>query len=168
MAYAFRQHGAETVQLLDPTRRFICPKGATYQVISLLRSGFSSLDSDRNSVICPRSFFASTTERRGRYVAQLLDGTFTYYALTTDKATSQFLHESIRSLSLFLDTNFIFSVLDLHTNPFDNSSREVIEAIEQQDSPFKLYFHVATLKELQNTIEYYGSRLKYGNLGSDS
>ena len=112
MARAFRQHGALAVQLLDPN-----VPTAVADVASLgsyldesIHETCPSFDLDvvRREVV---AFFGTMTPARSRYVAQLLDGTFTFFALTVNEATAAYLRDSLSALKLFLDTNFIFGLL---------------------------------------------------------
>lgn len=161
MAKAFQRHGVETIQLLDPRRT---DTGNN-------RGGLSSLLEQSVNETCHEMskdaamehiphFFVDAPPRRAKYVAQLLDGTFTYFALTVDQATSAYLREGISPLLLFLDTNFIFGALNLHLNPFNEVAREIIDTIHKHTLPYKLYFHDETLLELRRVVGAVAGRLK--------
>jgi hypothetical protein len=98
------------------------------------------------------NFFSSLTSHRTKYLTQLLDGTFTYFALTVDQFTSTYLREGISPLTLFIDTNVIFGLLGLSDTALNNASRELIEAIKKHRLPFTLYYHEQTLRELRKVI----------------
>jgi hypothetical protein len=107
-----------------------------------------------------RDFFNTTTLDRTRYLAQLLDGTFTFFALSADDATSGFLRNSLPDLKLFLDTNFIFGLVGVNDDELNTIARELIEFIQVNGFPFVLYYHEKTLEEAERTLGAIGARLK--------
>jgi hypothetical protein len=158
---AFRQHGALAIQLLDPN----IPTPAT-EVSSL----GAYLDEARRET-CPTlekqlvdeevsNFFQTMSPLRTRYIAQLLDGTFTFFALTVHDGTSQYLRNELSPLKLFLDTNFIFGLLDMHENPMSDVSKELIVFIVHQGFPYTLHVHERTLKEIRQTLDAMANRLR--------
>jgi hypothetical protein len=161
MGKAFQRHGVETIQLL---RNIKFEGTAEFKTLSTyLVEATSELEGYISSDLaseCIRIFFRTSTPERTKYVAQLLDGTFTFFALANDKATTEFLGQSISPLSLFLDTNFIFGIMDLHVNPLVDVSKELLEVIKACNLPFKLYYHKETLAEIRRTISSIGYRLK--------
>lgn len=161
MAKAFCQHGALTVQLLDPN----APAPAT-ELVSL-RALLDAAVAESCPTLDPEmvgqsvsGFFETSSSTRSRYVAQMLDATFTFFALRVDEATAAYLRGTLAPLKLFLDTNFIFGLLDLHVNPLREVSKELIAFIQAQGFPYKLYYHERTLKELRETIDRVASRLR--------
>ena len=161
MAKAFCQHGVLTVQMLDPGM----PTSDSDQVSlrALLEASIAETCSGLDSVVVRQavsSFFETSSAIRSRYVAQMLDATFTFFALKADDATVAYLRDGLSPLKLFLDTNFIFGLLDLHENPTREVSKELITLIKAQGFPFTLHFHERTLKELRDTIDNMASRLR--------
>jgi chemotaxis protein histidine kinase CheA len=159
MAKAFMHHGALAVQLLDPTSP-TAPADAV-NLRGYLDEAIEEClaDSDHARVrILISSFFADATVIRARYIAHLLDATFTFFALTIHESTP-YLRDSLAPLKLFLDTNFIFGLFDMHDNPMSGVSKELIEVISKGGFPFTLYFHERTLKEIQGTVAGAASRL---------
>ncbi len=160
MASAFRQHGALTLELLDAGVGGGAGSGpGMFRIVdeALEQTGLTSNPDARGAIEC---FFNSQTPLRSRYLAQLLDGTFTFFALTLDRATADYLIQGLKPLDLFLDTNFIFGVLGLHLDYFSDISRDVLDLIQNGGFPFSLYVHPRTLKELQTTIGFIGARLR--------
>jgi len=161
MAKAFKRHGAETLLLLDPKQPLDDENKKSLSVY--LSEAVSECCEDvphdlaNNSV---HQFFLTSTPSRTKYLAQLLDGTFTFFALSVDESTSTFLRDSLTTLTLFLDTNFIFGILNLHSNPLSEVSQELVKVITEENFPFKLVYHEETLLELQRTIHSIGDRLK--------
>ncbi len=66
-------------------------------------------------------------------------------------------------LALFLDTNFIFGLLDLSSSPLVDVTKELVRIIQANNLPFKLYYHEKTLEEFLKAIEVVGNRLKGKN-----
>jgi hypothetical protein len=161
MASAFKRHGAETVLLLDPSN----------PISSEIRGTLSTYLDEAVKAHCNNitremafrlitGFFTDSPTNRTRYIAQLLDGTFTYYAITVDQFAAIYLKEGIAPLSLFLDTNFIFAILDFGDNPLKDVSLELLEVVKKYNLPFKLYFHEETLNELRRVIGTAGDSLR--------
>lgn len=105
-----------------------------------------------------KAFFESSTPARTKYLAQLLDNTFTFYAVSIHEAAARYMR-ALPALTLFFDTNFIFGLLGLHTNSLGDVGKELISFIRENKFPFKLYFHEETLAEIQRTIAGIGRRL---------
>ena len=161
MSKAFRRHGAETLRLLSTD---VDIDGSDFRPLSTflheaITRNCNNLPQDEVKE-CIRDFFRTSTPQRTKYLVQLLDGTFTFFALTIDDATARYLRESIYPLNIFLDTNFIFGILELHSNPFVQVSKELIDIIRSNSFPFTLYYHEETLDEIQRTIRSIGARLK--------
>jgi hypothetical protein len=161
MARTFRQHGALAAQLLTPS----LPAHAD-DAVSLAGSLDAALQ-ETCPVMDPEvvrtavsGFFEDVTADRTRYLAQLLDGTFTFFALTANEATARYLRGQLSPLKLFLDTNFIFGLLDLHENPMSEVSKQLIALVREQNFPFTLHYHERTLREIRQTLEPAASRLR--------
>jgi hypothetical protein len=160
MAKAFQRHGAETTMLLKPPDE--ASKAVDRTLMSYQKEAFKECcahtpeDLATNAI---RKFFVESTPSRARYVAQLLDGTFSFYAVCVDEATSNYLKSAIKPVAIFLDTNFMFGLLKLHDNPLNQVSEELVEAIQQHQFPFKLYYHERTLEEFQAALKRIRDRL---------
>jgi len=57
------------------------------------------------------------------------------------------------NLELFLDTNFIFGILDLHKNKEDASAIEILEEVRNNKLPFRLVYHPETLAEFKRAFD---------------
>ncbi len=158
LALAFRRHGAETVYLLDPNA--IVPEGTltSYFDEAVARAGLAPHRPVAQSAI--DIFFHQSTAARSSYLVQLLDGTFTFYALSLDEATISYLRESLSPLTIFLDTNYIFGLLDLHDNVFMRASKELVRFIRENNLPFHLYYHEYTFAEIDRTLSAQADRLR--------
>ncbi len=161
LAKVFYRHGVETIQLLAPA----VPISAEAEkgLAAYLNEAVREKCDDTCSAVARdaiQAFFQTSTPLRTQYLAQLLDGTFTFFALSVDEATSAYLKGSLTSLRLFLDTNFIFGILNISTNPLVDVSQELIEFIKIHKLPFKLYYREETLEEMYRTIHPIAERLK--------
>ena len=157
---SFQRHGIETVRLLSPDIQegdILQTRLSTY-LDRAVDEIPGALPKDQ-VVPCIKAFFMTLTPERTKYLAQLLDGTFTFFALTVDQATSAYLSHSISRLDLFLDTNFIFDLLGLHTQPSPDVSQLLVRTIRELKLPFHLYYHEETLDEIQRTIEGMAQRI---------
>ncbi|MGA2307519.1 MAG: hypothetical protein ABSH29_25530, partial [Acidimicrobiales bacterium] len=99
MAKAFMRHGALAVELLNPT-----VPTADRDVINLgkyldeaIQETSTWADSARVRLHVS-SFFSDVTPSRARYLAQLLDCTFTFFALTVNDATTTYMKGSLAPL----------------------------------------------------------------------
>jgi hypothetical protein len=160
MARAFERHGAQTTLLLAPSADLPA------EIDKTLRTYMKEAIKETCRTVSPelataaiRQFFVQTSTARSRYIAQLLDGTFSFFAICVDEATSAYLKNAIQPVSIFLDTNFVFGLLKLHDNPLNEVSEELVEAIQAHQFPFKLYYHERTLREFQNAIQNIRERL---------
>lgn len=70
------------------------------------------------------------------------------------------LRSNLKELTLFLDTNFLFGILDLHANPLVDVSQELLRVTLTHHLPFKLRYHEATEREMLRTIHGISSDLK--------
>ncbi|MCB0044633.1 MAG: hypothetical protein KDD92_04325 [Caldilineaceae bacterium] len=161
MAKAFMVHGAETTLLLNPS-------AYKEDVIESKLSGYLSeavaqecspaiVDAALRSI---SEFFVQDTPSRTKYLAQLLDGTFTFFALNLDEQTSEYLRGEMTPLKLFLDTNFLYSLIGLRSNQYDEFAQELVDTIRDHNLPFSLHFHSVTLRELEDTIQSHATRLR--------
>jgi len=161
MARTFHQHGVQTVQLLNPALPM--EDEDTKSLQSYLNEAHRRHCSDLAFEVVAaaiQSFFTKTTNNRVAYVTQLLDGTFTYFALTVDEETAHFLRENLKPLTIFVDTNFVFGLFDMHDNSLNEVSRELVEATKQNKLPFTFAYHPKTLEEIEQTLYSYGVRLR--------
>jgi hypothetical protein len=161
MARTFHQHGVQTVQLLNPALPL--DEEDTKSLQSYLNEAHRRHCNDMAIEVVAaavQSFFTKTTNNRVAYVTQLLDGTFTYFALTVDEETARFLRENLKPLTIFVDTNFVFGLFDMHDNSLNEVSRELVETVKQNNLPFTFAYHPKTLEEIEQTLFSYGSRLR--------
>lgn len=163
LADAFGRHGLLTVALLDPSIDVSAEQDTS---LSALLGGVVStsfpLEQQADARVVISGFLNSVVDRpdRAKYIAQLADGAFNYYSLTVAPDVSARLREHLSTLTLFLDTNFLLGILDLHTHSLVEVSRQLLQDINKHKLPFKLRFHPATEEEMRATLDYYGRRLR--------
>lgn len=163
LARTFRRHGIQAAALLDPT--IDTPPEHDVSLSSILRDAIRENLSREHHTEGERAvsdFLArvGTDMDRTRYVAQLADGAFNFYTLEVPAELADSLRANLNELTLFLDTNFLFGILDLHYNSQVDVSHDLLRAILKHKMPFKLRYHEATGKEMSNTIDHYGTLLR--------
>lgn len=145
LALVFRQHGALSIELLATSE--IADDAASRDAalsVALRDRNYDDTDVARVAIA---AFFSHVTDARSRYLAQLLDGTFTFFALTVHDAAAEYLRGTVEPLTLFLDTNFVFAILGVQDNPLSDIARQLLQLIKENQFPFRLYVHEETLEE---------------------
>lgn len=150
----FEQHGIQTLHLLNPNAQINedDQKGLTFIVDKIIKDNKCSQTKEVVSIAI-NQFIIKADEVRTNYISQLADATFTSFALTSDAEIVNFLNKRYNDLELFLDTNFIFGILDLHKNSEDASAREIIDEVKKNRLPFKLFYHPETLAEFKRAFD---------------
>jgi hypothetical protein len=160
---AFRRHGIQSAALLDPA--FTVDPSHETSLAALLKesvSGHFSVPQRSHAERAVAGFLAELGRDvdRAKYVAQLADAAFSFYTLQVPPEISETLRKRLRELTLFLDTNFLFGILDLHYNSQVDASHDLLRAITAHQLPFKLRFHAATQDEMRRTIGYFANILR--------
>lgn len=157
LAGAFLRHGIQAVALLDSSIELdhIHQQSLT-ELLQYVVSDFS----DENKLDAKRAisdFVAAsgTYLERSKYIAQLADGAFSYFSLATDPKVADRLRQNLNPLMLFLDTNFLFGILGLTSNPQVAVSNELLRTIQKYTFPFTLKRHSRTEDELINSVSTY-------------
>lgn len=156
----FQQHGAQSLSLLNPSNRlFKEEQQGLYNLVEAAKSiSKINLPPQELSKII-NDFIQRADEYRVNYLAKLVDATFTSYALTSDSETVNFLNQRYKNLNLYLDTNFIFGILNLHNNNEDSSAKELLDEIKRSKLPFKLGYHSETLNEFRRVFNFRAMQL---------
>ena len=102
-------------------------------------------------------FFNPFNSQLRAYVTEHLDASFLVKASgMTSNTISEISHWGTRppSFRLFLDTNFLFSLLDLHENPSNEAAQMLGKTISQVGMHLNLRMHVLapTMDELKRTL----------------
>jgi hypothetical protein len=150
----FEQHGIQTLQFLNPNIKITDEDqqnliGIVENILKENGNPFT-IELFSSSI---NQFIHNADEIRTNYISQLADATFTSFALTSDAETVKFLNNRYNNLELFLDTNFIFGILDLHKNKEDASAIEILEEVGKNRLPFRLVYHPETLAEFKRAFD---------------
>lgn len=101
-------------------------------------------------------FFAKGNQPCRNQVLRMMSGQFFAEASQLSDATIKALEgdKKKRVIRVILDTNFVFSVLDLHDNPSDGSALSLIELAGQARQHLEVKFYVlpATIDEAQHVL----------------
>lgn len=160
LASVLKSHGMLAVELLDPNVE--SSEGDTTVAEEALGASLKNLEPGQAAAArrAIEAFFAVRSAERVRYVAQMLDATFTLYAMTLDDIAASFLRADLPHLDIFLDTNVIFGVLELDTDVHGQAARELVRFIRENDLPITIYYHEQTLTETERTINGAGGSLR--------
>ena len=162
LASAFRRHGIQAVAFIDPSTSIPSEYGESLS--SMLEKSVLVFPADeRVDAAEAISLFLSSVgsdRNRSQYIALLADSAFNYFSLTIAPEVSEHLREKLSPLILFLDTNFLFGILNLHANPQVDVSDELLDAVKKFKLPFKLRYHEATIREMENTLFFFSKELR--------
>ena len=158
-ASALLQHGAETALLLSP--ELAMPPSLQRSIGILMNEAIRTCATERQGAAEAeiRRFFTAPVGDRARYIAQLMDGAFTFFALAVDEQTARFLKSKLAAVDIFLDTNVIFGILGLNDDEAVHVSTELVDLIQREKFPFRLYYHERTLEEISATVANVQARL---------
>jgi hypothetical protein len=159
---SFRRHGIQAVELLNP--EVDVGKESKVGLSSVLDGIIKKNFGSHEHVIAQQaisSFFqtVSLDRKRAEYIASLADAAFNYFSLAVAPEISEKLRGKLNNLTLFLDTNFLFGILNLHVNSQVDVSSELLDAIKKFSLPFRLRYHEATIREMSHTLYFYGKEL---------
>ena len=104
-------------------------------------------------------FFDGQDADRVRYISELANGTYNFLALSVDPKAQRTLLDNLPTLSIFVDTNVIYSLLGAHEDDPGTPVSELFNVLRQDRFPFKVYYHEKTLRELDRTLSGIGYRL---------
>ncbi|MEW2285578.1 hypothetical protein [Streptomyces sp. NPDC047841] len=161
---AFLSHGMDAVRLLDPSASEFADLTGTDAPEALLKAALSesgladSLLPEISQAIAV--FFDGRNVDRVEYVSELVNSTFNFLALGLDDETRGSLAKNAPALTIFVDTNVIYSIIGAHANPHDAISTELFALLKENELPFKVFYHEKTLNELEKTMSAAGDRLR--------
>lgn len=161
---AFLSHGQDAIKLLDASADDLADIADDETPEALLQSAMeeTGLDSKALPEISDAVaiFFDGKDATRVQYVAELANSTFNFLALNLDDEVRNSLLASLPSLSIFVDTNVIYGLLGAHANPLGAAAVDLFAILRENEFPFRLYYHEKTLRELENTMDAIGARLR--------
>ncbi len=159
---AFRRHGIQAVELLNPDVELAGNSKIGLSAVLDVVISKNFADKQRGTARkAAASFFQTVSQdrKRAEYVASLADAAFNYFSLAVAPEVSEKLRGKLNNLTLFLDTNFLFGILNLHVNSQMDVSSELMDAIKRFKLPFRLRYHEATVREMSNTLHFFGKEL---------
>lgn len=147
---AVRQTGANTFNLLTGVE---LERHEDWLVGFVQRFGTQYIDCLKRVVA---SFFSPVNPDGKQYVLRLLSAYFFVESTQLNRRTIESIDakRSKRKLKLYLDSNFLFSVLGLHDNPADDAAISLLELAKSAKAYIDISFVVAphTLDETQRTV----------------
>lgn len=161
---ALRRHGVQSAAFLYPDLVFPPDAALSDSLTELLRASVERFPEEERSVaataISDFLTHAHDSEHRRHWIAQLADGAVNYFAVTAPPEASRVVRRHIEQFTLFLDTNFLFGILDLHANPQISASKDLIKLKTNLKLPLVLTYHPATEAEMEDTINHYAEKLR--------
>jgi len=155
------------VKMLHPLVKDIGAK--TYEFISGQKSiNVSELDSFQNFAKCYDkdsieiekivvSYMQITDIYTKKFLLKLLNEYFFIEATNLDENTVNEIYKlskTQQNLKIFVDTNFLLTILDLHDNPSNEATNSLLELLDEIKNKVKVKFHILpnTISEFQNLI----------------
>lgn len=108
------------------------------------------------------NFFLDPTPNQLKYMSELLDGTLTFFALVSNEELKNYFKGEIQPISVYVDTNFIIGLLDLHSYPLNDISKKIISIVKENNLPFTFYVLDQTINEFEITLNKYMEKLIEG------
>ncbi|TYP92713.1 hypothetical protein LX73_2076 [Fodinibius salinus] len=110
-------------------------------------------------------FFSQDDEIVNDFILHQLNSYFFLEATNLDQETIQRVYDLSKSqanLKIFVDTNFLLSILDLHENPSDKSTESLLDLIDEIKNKVRIKFYVlpGTISEFKNLLERNRESLK--------
>jgi len=151
LAYAFQRHGIQTISLINPINEI--PEDYSQSLSSILDNVIEQtfpLSFRLNAKNAISDFMAKSGmyPDRAKSITQLADGAFNYFNLTIPSEITENFRASLSELTIFLDTNFLFGIINLDISQKISISNELIKLIRDNGLPFKLVAHELTISEL--------------------
>ncbi len=161
---AFLSHGMDAVKLFDPSVNNYSDFTGDEAPDALLKAAVSETGLADN--LLPEIsqsiavFFDGRDPDRVEYILELVNSTFNFLALGLDEETRGSLANNVPELTIFVDTNVIYSIIGAHANPHDAISVDLFNLLKQDKFPFKIFYHEKTLSELEKTMSAAEDRLR--------
>jgi hypothetical protein len=152
--------GARTYELLTPTRSEEAPVSA---MISYLGSVPEPAREGVKKAVA--AFFGTTNVAVRQFVLRHLHAHLLGMAIGLPKRSLDALQHKASAgvrLLIFLDTNFLFSILDLHDNPANEAARELLKLLKGVAKRINVVLYVSplTVDESRRTIAAYEAKLR--------
>ncbi len=161
-----RRHGMQTVAFLDPNTQISERNSRNLSAMldeAVIKSFDDSQKEDAKKIIVNFIAKAGSMANRTKYIIQLADGAFSYFTLAAAPEVAKRFRKQLSELTLFLDTNFLFGILDLQFNEQVEASNALIKAIKKHNLPFTVVYDEATKEELELSLKFCEKELKSCN-----
>ena len=163
LARSFRRHGIQTAALIDSSIEI--PNEIEVSLSVMLNEAIDEHVAKEQHKTAHRTisgFLAQvgTDQKRASYIAHLADGAFNFYTLEVPSDLAESFRDRLHELTILLDTNFLFGIMDLHYNQHVQVSHDLLRVIKDHKLPFKLRYHEATAREMEYTIHIQGEALR--------
>jgi hypothetical protein len=157
----FRRHGVQTISLVCPD--FELDDSVQSSFDNFLQEAITANCKCADSSLCIKAvsdFFINIDEPKSAYLSQILDGTFNYFSLSVEDKTMSFIRSMANELEVFLDTNFLFGLIDLGDDHEKIVSMQILDSIKKHKLPYRILCHRATIEELQRYLHSAHDRLR--------
>lgn len=154
----FLKYGAEAMYLITGAKHLVSEE-ISVTLRKLLNSCASKLTSLQLEGLVTQEFpdfLLPRTPQRRQYLINLMESALAHHAVGLDKKTLDKIYTMPINMNLFLDTNFLFSILDLHENPLNETAKALITIAQKVGGKVTIKFYVTdrTLREFQENIRW--------------
>ncbi|MHB1477879.1 MAG: hypothetical protein ACYCXD_09945, partial [Coriobacteriia bacterium] len=159
---AFARHGMQTAILIDPG--FATDDAHEVSLSALRRKAIAKHLSPQVHDLAAElitEFLARVGESndRVRYVGRLADTAHAFFILHVSPDVAHTMRSGLAPITVFLDTNFLFAFLGLHSDPFLEVANRLVDAVAKHKLPLRLRYHEQTADELRSTLDHYRREL---------
>jgi len=161
----FLKHGADTFSLITGTE-LVSEENVAESYSTLIQESTLMLEDARLEQLAATEFplFFDSTGKPGRrkYLIGHIGYVLAHFAVGFDQQMIDTIYTQPVDFVLFLDTNFLYSILGIHDNPLNEAAKAVYEATRNYKGKAKveLLFTEETLAEFNRGIEWAISILK--------
>jgi len=155
---AFARHGMQTALLIDPAFETDQDHEISLSALQTQAVGKYLPEELRDSAVSLiAEFLAGVGESsdRVRYIGRLADTAHAFFIMHVSPEVAHTMREGLSPITVFLDTNFLFAFIGLHSDPYREVADRLVEAVSKHKLPIKLRYHEATARELSGTLDYY-------------
>lgn len=165
MGNVLKKYGIQTHQLLSSETHNNDENGIGKTLEVIFKEAYDEFVSDIPINFVSKAlelYFSEITSNQLKITTEMLNGALTYFALVTDDILPNYLQKTMKPVLVFMDTNFIFGVVDLHSTPLNEISREIVNLVRNNKLPFRFIVHPRTIEEYNFALEENGKKLKEG------
>ena len=147
-----KEIGAKTYELISGKKSLSIEE---YQTYFQFTKKYNGQQANINRVILDFLNFDNLVIRK--FVLKLLNEYFFIEATNLDEATIQGIYDNSNTqanLKVFVDTNFLLTLLDLHDNPSNEATSALLDLLKEVKDKVNVKFYILpnTIQEFQNLI----------------